>query len=329
MEKTVLIRSERQRNISRLASLSNYRSINNRLERGAWLHVDHAVPLRELIDLKYGSYSSFWRAVQAIREKREIGKSGHPGRLTSDIKTIFRKYVEEELEKPSSPPLSKLQEKVFISQFVYFHSSKANELVLAQGTTDMPSKPLSDRWIYQWIDAQPDLERSKPKVLDRSKIVASCPEMFYNCIRYLVDLFDEIKIDERSLYNYDETSIRISAPKTQVVHMTGTAPAMVANPPRIINATLTCTICADGSSMESLLFWPLLTVPEEFSILPDYKIRPICHGKGWLDGKELVHAMTDFILPAIRSRMDRIGLVDQWAILVFDGHSTRLSLQVV
>ena len=132
------------------------------------------------------------------------------------------------------------------------------------------------------------------------------------------------------LFNLDETSINFTQKTKEHIIITRSHQArLLSHPDRMVSSTLVLCIPADGYALDSTLIWPQSNTPEEFRTFPLKHIRVYCQKSSYQTRASFTDMMLTYYLPEMLRRRDCLHLNKTPILLILDGHTSRLSTQVI
>ena len=132
------------------------------------------------------------------------------------------------------------------------------------------------------------------------------------------------------IYNLDETSINFSQKSNEQIIVTRSHKArLVSHPDRICSSTLVLCIPAEGSALDSTLIWPQAKIPDEFGAFPVKHIRVYCQKSAYQTRNSFSSMLKDYYLPHMIQRRTALRLESTPILLIMDGHTSRLSTEVI
>ncbi|KAH7823505.1 putative DDE superfamily endonuclease [Monocercomonoides exilis] len=95
------------------------------------------------------------------------------------------------------------------------------------------------------------------------------------------------------------------------------------------NATLVFRVFADGSSINPVMIWPSKTVPKDLAVLKYHRLEIVANGSGWMTKNDFEEIMIKNILPTVNKKRIELHGSEASALIIMDGHSSRLCWPVI
>ena len=164
----------------------------------------------------------------------------------------------------------------------------------------------------------------KPKPLGRERYHLSAREVedFYAQFQQLIEEYD---IPKELLANMDETALEYHHKDVKFVVPRDQTQVFIPQDDRHQHVTLVPCVFADGSSLKPLAIIQAKHIPSALDMqeIVEYDWR--FQDKGWMTERIWSEWISDVFLPAIEERRKSRSYEDRYAMLVVDGHSSRLS----
>lgn len=255
------------------------------------------------------SKSSYYSAVKAMKEGREVGRNGRPPYLRDAEKVLFWDWVES---KSHAGDCAVIQE---MRQYIY-------DIVKAKRPAVLHNRNSVSRGYIYNILAEGGIKLSKCTNMYTTMKLLSVGEAsdFFSLVS---DVVKKWQIPPELVFNFDESWIspQDKASRCRVAHVRGDIPTKKQGNPRE-HYTLVGCISAAGRAL-----------PEFYIIPPRKRVAPILErihldnnyitqsAKGWMSNETLAQWMRDQLIPAINEIRgnDR----DRHALIIADAHASR------
>ncbi|KAH7831250.1 putative DDE superfamily endonuclease [Monocercomonoides exilis] len=127
----------------------------------------------------------------------------------------------------------------------------------------------------------------------------------------------------------DETGILMKQSDEEIVVTKESQHAFLPEAQRRKNATLFFSIFADGTSLDPIMLWPSQTISEDLKELKYHRINCLANGTGWMTRRDFEKVMIEILLPKINEKRVELHGQSSYALIILDGHSSRLSFPVI
>ncbi|KAH7830979.1 putative DDE superfamily endonuclease [Monocercomonoides exilis] len=263
---------------------------------------------RELASCKYRSIHSTTKKIFAIRRDHSLKWQTVVGENIISKGAWFRGVKAEkegrdvgvdghpltinarQLEIIENQVLVKLSEKETIK--VHDVQNMCADILEKECGENKEPKKLNEKYAYKLLKRSEIIHAAVSRPIELSKIAAQSPENVRQC---------------------ESTSKLVVCLKKQIT------PASTA-PPKVPNSTLCLCVCADGSSLQRFLLWPMKSLPQEFSSLSAFDIKVLPSSSGWITKEIFKNIMINFWIPAIVSKVKPTST--HKALLLMDNHGT-------
>ena len=156
----------------------------------------------------------------------------------------------------------------------------------------------------------------------------------YSNLRLFYTRYEELQniyhFNNCLIFNLDETSVTYTQKYTgKAICLRGASPPITAKPERMFSSTLVLCIPMEGAACDSTLIWPQAQIPNEFKTFCVRRIRVYPSDTAWQTKQSFEKMMSEYYIPEMVSRRERLNLNSEAILLIMDGHSSRLSLQFI
>ena len=185
-------------------------------------------------------------------------------------------------------------------------------------------------WVYKFKQDYPDLFLKRPLYMDIRRLEAGTYDNLQPFYERLYSLEPFSTYCPELIYNLDETSINPNKQNARKVFgLKGRPVCSRTILPRMPNATLLFTICADGTYLSPHLIWYRKTPDPEVERLKAYNIHVWYSHGGWMKKKLFRKMMLKVILPTLVQRRELLNKSALPIVIILDGHSSRKSKKVI
>ncbi|KAH7819665.1 uncharacterized protein MONOS_4892 [Monocercomonoides exilis] len=160
-------------------------------------------------------------------------------------------------------------------------------------------------YAYKLLKRSEIIHAALSKPIELSKIAAQSPENVRQWFGELSEIISRNNIDSSRIFDIVESSLNLSECTSKLVDCLKNQilPASTA-PPKVPNSTLCLYVCADGSSLQRFLLWPMKSSPQEFSSLYAFDIKVLPSSSGWITKEIFKNIMINYWTPAIVSKVE-------------------------
>ncbi|KAK8813926.1 hypothetical protein WA556_005443 [Blastocystis sp. ATCC 50177/Nand II] len=255
------------------------------------------------------SKSSYYSAVNAMKEGREVGRNGRPPYLRDVEKVEFWDWVECKSHEGNCATMKEMREYV-------------TDIVRAKRPAVLHNRRLVSRGYIRKILGEGGLLLDKCCNSYTTKKLLSIDEAseFFALVGKVLK---EYGITPDLVFNFDESWIspQDKAPRCKVAHARGDIPTKKQGNPR---EHYTLVGCISGAG---------LALPEYYIIPPRKRLAPILEkihldnnyiaqsAKGWMSNESLARWMRDLLIPAVNQI--RGNNKDRHALIIADAHASR------
>ena len=102
-----------------VASLSDLRKLANNAERAAFAHIHFKVGARDAKAYWNVGGGTFTRAVDALKDNRDVGVAGRPRRFNQEQEQVIVDYVLEQADKKECKSKSEVRQYVRCFSYLY------------------------------------------------------------------------------------------------------------------------------------------------------------------------------------------------------------------
>ncbi|KAH7827008.1 putative DDE superfamily endonuclease [Monocercomonoides exilis] len=95
------------------------------------------------------------------------------------------------------------------------------------------------------------------------------------------------------------------------------------------NETLVFGVFADGSSINPVMLWSSKTEPKDLAVLKYHRLEIVANGSWWMTKNDFEKFMMKNILPTVNKKRVELHGSEASALIIMDGHSSRLCLPVI
>ncbi|KAH7820310.1 uncharacterized protein MONOS_6284 [Monocercomonoides exilis] len=170
----------------------------------------------------------------------------------------------------------------------------------------------------------------KPKYMDVKRLLASSPANISSWFSLLEETLKTKKISQDLILNIDETGISLcKSDNNHIITDSDQKQSVLHSQQHEPNATLIFGVYTDGSSLNPLMLWPSKTVPKDLLPLKFRNVEIITNGSGWITKTDYEEIMMQYILPAIDKKRIELHGKEATALIIMDGHSSRLCWPVM
>ncbi|KAK2959884.1 hypothetical protein BLNAU_5081 [Blattamonas nauphoetae] len=241
--------------LHKLLATAEYRAEKTMMDKAIKLHEYTGASVAITSRVTSIQYDVLWRAIRARRQGRPIQRVGRPTHLNEEAEL---ELIEELKEKRAK------HEYVSLSSLV----KPAQKIQQKHHTEGFRSPTIKKSYIRSLAIRSPRLSTSRPIQMEPSRIDALVPINIIVWIRFIKTRMEQYKITPNKLFNWDETSLRLSdSLSMHCVHFVNLPSAIVKKGKRVENATLLCTAAADGTRLCAHILYPKKNEAQEFMSL--------------------------------------------------------------
>ncbi|CAH2011006.1 unnamed protein product [Acanthoscelides obtectus] len=263
----------------------------------------------------YRAAQEFYGVPKSVICQRLTGKRRTPIVLSAEVENTIEKCILARAEYGYPCGKNELQDLVK----TYVESKELQ--------TSFKNNRPGDDWYYDFLKMHPALSVKKPELLQKLRKDARKPEVVYN----FYEILRQTLISKACfIYNADESGFPSDPSRIRAIDQKGRPLCRVSGGSGRENTTVLACIGADGSVLPPLVVFTGAAVQPRWVSEKEYPgTRYTTSSNGWMEEPQFFHWFTSTFIPHIQKvREEKLSLT-QYALLIFDGHASHMSVRIL
>ena len=180
----------------------------------------------------------------------------------------------------------------------------------------------------------PNISLKKPEHLQKVRKDARDPNIvydFYEKLRMLYDKCNLSSVDKACfVFNCDESGFACDPSRLRAIGEKGKPLCRVSGGSGRESTTVLVCVSADGACLPPLIVYKGAAVQARWTSLEAYPGTEYAASKnGWMEEPQFFHWFKDCFISYVQLLREKKRLLDQAAVLLYDGHSSHVSIRII
>lgn len=187
-------------------------------------------------------------------------------------------------------------------------------------------------WYYLFMRRHPELSLKKPEHLQKLRKDARKPEIVYDFFDSLKRVIDENNLGDKGsfIFNADESGFNNDPYRIKAIGEKGKTLCRISGGSGRESTTVLACISADGEALPPLIVFKGAGVQARWTSNNAYPgTLYAASTNGWMEEPQFFHWFSTGFLPHIKNLRTLQNLPDQAALLLYDGHSSHMSVRII
>lgn len=188
-------------------------------------------------------------------------------------------------------------------------------------------------WYYLFMRRHPELSLKKPEHLQKLRKDARKPEIVYDFFDHLQRVIDQNDLDDNKgsfIFNADESGFNNDPYRIRAIGEKGKALCRISGGSGRESTTVLGCVSADGKALPPLIVFKGAGVQARWTSERAYPgTLYAASSNGWMEEPQFFHWFSTGLLPHINNLRISQNLPDQAALLLYDGHSSHMSVRII